>query len=190
MNFFLSHKYHSVIVLIYTFLCCCFFFFTKSPLALFVFSGKDFVTFLWVSVAALITLLVASRLLHFCTIGINKKSLERLPLHVVYASVLIALPEEIFFRGIVQLHLDVAFSNPSISIILSSAIFGLAHALNGSKGVSPADWNWKLIVMTFLAGLFFGTSFYVTSSLVVPIALHALLILLMKCCTKEPIPVS
>jgi membrane protease YdiL (CAAX protease family) len=122
--------------------------------------------------------------LKFGVVGLHQRNLSKLPLILLYASVLIALPEEILFRGIIQTGLSALSINGTVLIILSSAIFGFAHILNGAKGFSVTKWNWKLVIMTFVAGLFLGYAFYSTGSLIVPIMLHTLFVVIMKVCVK------
>jgi len=94
--------------------------------------------------------------------------------------VLIALPEEIIFRGFIQRYLQSNISNISVVIFLSSIIFGLAHIPNGARGFLPKQWNWKLVVMSFVAGFYLGFAYFLTGSLVVPIILHALFAVVAK----------
>jgi membrane protease YdiL (CAAX protease family) len=98
---------------------------------------------------------------------------------------LIALPEEILFRGIVAKNIQQYFSNIYITIILSALIFGMAHLLNGAKSFWPKNWNWKLTAMTFVAGIFLCLIYLMTNSLTIPIILHSLLILINKIFIKD-----
>lgn len=185
MKYFISSRYHLTIISLYALLCLYFFFFTAAPLKLFVFNLQDVTLLLPLSVVSLGALLLANRYIQFGVVGLNKNALARLPFIIVYASILIAVPEEILFRGLLQTYLYSIISNTPIVILFSSLLFGFAHCLNGAKQYGPAGWNWKLIGMTFLAGIFLGFSFYVTGSLVLPIIFHIILILVMKVFVKD-----
>lgn len=187
MKTLLKSKYHICIISLYALLCIYFFFFTQSSEHLFVFQSNDLVLLFPIMVSAIIILFITNYFLKFGTITLNRKNVPKLPIIMLYASILIAIPEEILFRGIIQTYIYSISLNVILSIILSALIFGLAHVLNGSKGFSPEKWNWKLVAMTFLAGIFLGFSFYVTGSLVVPIVLHTLFILIMKVFIKDTI---
>jgi membrane protease YdiL (CAAX protease family) len=152
---------------------------------MFVFSGKDAVPVLPIMVVSLIVFFIANRVIRFGTLGLQRRNLAKLPLLLVYASLLIAIPEEILFRGILQTYLYSFVPYAFLAVLLSSLVFGFAHCLNDAKGFGLDSWNWKLIGMTFLAGLFLGFSFYSTSSLVVPVIVHVLYILIMKLCIKD-----
>jgi len=97
----------------------------------------------------------------------------------VYA-LLIAIPEEIIFKGIIQGSLQNAISNTLIAVLISSVIFGAAHLPNGARGLHPKDWNWRFATATFLIGLPLGLIFAITGSLLIPTLLHALLLVFFK----------
>ena len=97
----------------------------------------------------------------------------------VYA-LLIAIPEEIIFKGIIQGSLQNAISNTLIAVLISSVIFGAAHLPNGARGLRPEDWNWRFGAATFLVGLPLGLIFALTGSLLIPTLLHALLLVFFK----------
>ncbi len=137
----------------------------------------------------IIVFFVANSILKFGTIGLNNKNIARLPLISLYASILISIPEEILFRGLIQTYLYSISYDVILPLLISSLIFGLSHILNGAKGISPSKWNGKLVVMTFLAGIFLGYSFYITGSLVVPIVLHTVFILIIKVFIKDEVKV-
>ena len=187
MNTFNKSKYHIVIVSFYVLFCIYIFFFTEHPKNLFVFQSNDLVLLFPIMVSAVIVFFIANYFLKFGTIGLNRTNVSKLPIIILYASLLIAIPEEILFRGIIQTYLYSISLSIIFSIIASAFLFGFAHILNGSKGFSPKKWNWKLVAMTFLAGLFLGISFYVTGSLIIPIVLHTLFILLMKVFIKDTV---
>ena len=99
-----------------------------------------------------------------------------LPLAILYG-LIIAIPEEIIFRGIIQNFLQVRLENIGLAILISSAIFGLVHLPNGAKSFRPSGWNWELAAFAFLGGLPLGFIFYLTNSLLIATLLHALFVI-------------
>ena len=173
-------RYHIVILSLYTLVCLYLFVNTPDPLSYYHFDVHDLWLFVPISVGTFVSLFVANHFIRFGSIGTNKKSLTEVLLLIIYAGPLIAIPEEILFRGIIQTYLLSFIPSATLAILSSSSIFGLAHLGNGTRGLSPRTWNWKLTIMTFVAGLSFGALFYITDSLVLPTILHALLVIVMK----------
>ncbi len=87
-----------------------------------------------------------------------------------------ALTEEILFRAIIQSQLFAYFESHALSIFVSATVFGLAHILNDAKGFHPRNWNWKLVQLTFLAGLPLGLLFAVSGSIWYAVVLHGVLL--------------
>src|SRR5262245_32568540 len=54
---------------------------------------------------------------------------------------LIAIPEELLFRGIIQNLLAKTFSKPALALVVTSLIFGAAHLNNGPR----PDWRYFLL---------------------------------------------
>jgi membrane protease YdiL (CAAX protease family) len=78
--------------------------------------------------------------------------------HVVALAVLSSLGEELVFRALLQ---------PWLGLVLTSALFGLAHQMRG-----PSRWYW--VGWAALAGLVLGALFEATGSLAGPLAAHAI----------------
>jgi len=77
---------------------------------------------------------------------------------------LVALSEEVLFRGYILKNLMISF-NKYIALIVSSLLFALAHSANPNMSLfSYFD--------LFLAGIFLGISYIFTKNLWFPIALH------------------
>ena len=76
---------------------------------------------------------------------------------------LAGIGEELFFRGLLQLGLYYFFGDVWIAILISSLLFGLAHA------ITPTYF-----VLSFVVSIYFGWIFVHTGNLLVPIAIHAL----------------
>jgi membrane protease YdiL (CAAX protease family) len=78
-----------------------------------------------------------------------------------------AICEEVMFRGFLIRYLQTLFSASEIATPLAIALPGIAFGISHwSQGA------WSVIKIVVLAG-FFGTLFVLTSSLLVPMALHA-----------------
>lgn len=76
-----------------------------------------------------------------------------IPTLVLTTFFLNALPEEIFFRGIIQHVMESALKSRAGALILGALIFGVSHLNNGAS--LP---NYKYFVMATLAGLFYGNA--------------------------------
>ncbi len=61
----------------------------------------------------------------------------------------VAIPEELFFRGILQNLLESRIGHPR-SWIIASILFGLSHFNK------PLPFNWRYVIMGSIAGLFYG----------------------------------
>ncbi|GAB4445332.1 MAG: hypothetical protein Kow00120_15310 [Anaerolineae bacterium] len=79
--------------------------------------------------------------------------------HVVAIALLAAVPEELLFRGALL---------PEVGVIVSAALFGLAHAV-----------SWQYVVYAGLAGLLCGALAEWTGGLWAPIAAHAVIDMMM-----------
>jgi len=79
----------------------------------------------------------------------------------VFVSISAGICEELLYRGFLLWYLD-QFSPMVIAVILSSLIFGLAHAYQGRKG----------ILQTGLIGLGMAIIYMLTGTLWIPIVLH------------------
>ncbi len=62
---------------------------------------------------------------------------------------LVALPEELFFRGILMNLLEPRLGRRG-ALLLSAALFGLSHFNK------RAVFNWRYVVLAFVAGIFYG----------------------------------
>ncbi len=80
---------------------------------------------------------------------------ERVPPTMTFLSsvlttfLLVAVPEEMFFRGIVQNLLETRLG-PQGALVLAAVLFGLAHFNKG------ASFNWRYVVLATIAGIFYG----------------------------------
>ncbi len=62
---------------------------------------------------------------------------------------LVAVPEELFFRGILMNLLEPRLGRGG-ALLISSALFGLSHFNK------RAVFNWRYVILAFIAGLFYG----------------------------------
>jgi len=81
---------------------------------------------------------------------------------------LIAIPEELLFRGIIQNFLEKTFRKPAFALIVTSLIFGAAHLNNGPRP------DWRYFLLASLAGLFYGNAYQRTRGLLAPAIVHTL----------------
>ena len=76
---------------------------------------------------------------------------------------LAGIGEELFFRGMIQLGLFLLGVGEWLAILLTSLLFGLAHA------ITPIYF-----LLAFFISLYLGFLFLYTDNLLIPIAVHAL----------------
>lgn len=63
--------------------------------------------------------------------------------------IFVALPEELFFRGLLQNLLETRLSRRQ-ALALAATIFGLSHYIHG------AVFNWRYVILAAIAGWFYG----------------------------------
>lgn len=80
---------------------------------------------------------------------IRRAMIEALPIWLI-----VALPEEIIFRGVIQKSLHERFGKPWLAVTLASVVFGLAHLHKGA----PVP-NWRYALLATLAGAGYGLAF-------------------------------
>jgi membrane protease YdiL (CAAX protease family) len=91
-------------------------------------------------------------------------------IHVFIISLLIvAIPEELIFRGLFQGFLEMIF-NEWIALAIATAYFGAAHLW------TPKPHNVRYAILATIAGFFFGLLFMQTESIIYPMLLHGLVI--------------
>jgi uncharacterized protein len=80
---------------------------------------------------------------------------DRLPTAGTFAATLlgtfifVAVPEELFFRGLLQNLLETRLPRGQ-ALALASVIFGLSHYIHG------AVFNWRYVILATIAGFFYG----------------------------------
>jgi membrane protease YdiL (CAAX protease family) len=68
---------------------------------------------------------------------------------VLVTFLLVAVPEEMFFRGILQNLLETRLRK-NAALLVAAGLFGLAHFNKG------ADFNWRYVLLASIAGIFYG----------------------------------
>jgi len=68
----------------------------------------------------------------------------------------IAIPEELFFRGLVENLLERRWGNRA-ALALTSLLFGLSH-FNKRLGTASMGFNWRYVLLATIAGIFYGRS--------------------------------
>jgi uncharacterized protein len=66
----------------------------------------------------------------------------------------IAIPEELFFRGLVQNLLERRWGTRA-SLATTSVLFGLSH-FNKRLGAGVVGFNWRYVLLATIAGIFYG----------------------------------
>jgi CAAX protease family protein len=78
---------------------------------------------------------------------------------------LVAIPEEIFFRGILQNLLETRFGR-RIALVTTAILFGLAHFNKG------ANFNWRYVLLAAIAGVFYGRAWRARRQLLASVITH------------------
>ncbi len=85
---------------------------------------------------------------------------------------LVALVEEMLFRGVIQNLLAGRWQKPYVALAFAAVIFGLAHLNNATSGF--AEPNWAYALMASLAGLSYGWVWMRTGKVTASAITHAL----------------
>jgi CAAX protease family protein len=80
---------------------------------------------------------------------------------------LVAIPEELFFRGLLQNLLEARIGYPG-SLFATSAIFGLSHFNK------PLPFNWRYVLLGTFAGVFYGRAWHDRRRLLSSTSTHTL----------------
>lgn len=83
---------------------------------------------------------------------------QQFPAAWIFTFVFVALPEELFFRGLVQNLLERHIGRVR-ALALASVLFGLSHfnkAAGLPHGAAGAPFNWRYVILAIIAGIFYG----------------------------------
>ncbi len=104
---------------------------------------------------------------HFVASSPAMRPLSEIGLALLGTAFLIALPEELLFRGVLlNLLIRRWRAHPVRALAIASFIFGLAHANN------PEEPTWVYIVLATIAGWFYGLAYMKTGKVTVAALLH------------------
>lgn len=86
---------------------------------------------------------------------------------VLVTFLLVAIPEEMFFRGILQ-NLMESRCKPWIALAVASVLFGLSHFNKG------AAFNWRYVLLATIAGIFYGRAWRSRHRILASVITHTL----------------
>jgi uncharacterized protein len=84
---------------------------------------------------------------------------------ILITLVLVALPEEMLFRGVLQNLLETRFGKRA-ALLIASLLFGLAHFNKG------AIFNWRYVFLASIAGVFYGRAWRAHRQLLASVITH------------------
>jgi membrane protease YdiL (CAAX protease family) len=105
--------------------------------------------------------------LHFIRFFPRHPSILHMVTALLVVFLLTAVPEEIFFRGILQNLLEPRLGQ-GIALAITAALFGLSHF---SKG---ATFNWRYVIIAAVAGYFYGRAWRAKRQLLASSTTHTL----------------
>ncbi len=109
--------------------------------------------------------------LNFIHPHLSNESLWNVPLQFIGIYVMIAIPEELLFRGILQNFLVKSIQRGPrglYGLLMASLIFGLSHLHH-----APVP-NWRYAILATVAGIFYGNTYRVRQRLCASALTHAL----------------
>ena len=105
--------------------------------------------------------------LHFIKFFPRHPSILHMVTALLVVFLLTAVPEEIFFRGILQNLLEARMGR-GIALAVTATLFGLSHF---SKG---AAFNWRYVIIAAVAGFFYGRAWRAERQLLASSTTHTL----------------
>lgn len=105
--------------------------------------------------------------LHFIAFYPRHQSLGNIVLALAVVFFLTAVPEEIFFRGILQNLLEGNYGR-NVALIITAVLFGLSHFHKG------AVFNWRYVLLAAIAGIFYGRAWRQDRQLFASASTHTL----------------
>ena len=79
----------------------------------------------------------------------------------------VAIPEELFFRGVLQNLLESRIGHPR-ALIVAAVLFGLSHFNK------PLPFNWRYVLLGSIAGLFYGRAWHARHRIAASATTHTL----------------
>lgn len=105
---------------------------------------------------------------HFIAWSHQPLDLGRLALSLPGVLLLVAVPEELLFRGLIMKGLEKRWRNPRLALWVSAVIFGLSHLNNGDHP------DWRYAVLATVAGVFYAKAFTAGRSFSPAVIVHTL----------------
>jgi len=102
----------------------------------------------------------------FIAVTHGAKSLLEFVVQFVGIFLVIAVPEELLFRGLIQNLLE-RLLPPTYALLLAALIFGLSHVNNG-----PTP-DWRYVLLATIAGIFYGRAYHRSGGLMAGCLVHA-----------------
>lgn len=93
-------------------------------------------------------------------------SVAKIGLSFILTFLLVGVPEEVLFRGIIQRRITQITGKSWLGLLIAAVIFGFSHFNNG-----PVP-DWRYIFIASIAGVFYGISYLRSGSLVPAILVH------------------
>lgn len=104
---------------------------------------------------------------HFAASSPTMRPVSEIAVSIIGIAFFIALPEELLFRGLIHnLIARRLRGKPMLALVLSSIIFGLAHANNPNEPV------WVYVVLATIAGWFYGLTYVRTGKVTAAAITH------------------
>lgn len=103
--------------------------------------------------------------LHFTHFHPHLPALGQLGVAMVVTFLFVAIPEELFFRGILQNLLETRIGRTG-ALLLASVLFGLSHYHRGGT------FDWRYILLATIAGIFYGRAWRAQYHLLAAIVTH------------------
>jgi uncharacterized protein len=104
----------------------------------------------------------ATRFIHF---HLRLPSATEVSAELLVTFLLVAIPEELFFRGILQNLLETRLGRRP-ALLLTALLFGLAHFNKG------ATFNWRYVLLAAVAGFFYGRAWHARRQLLASVLTH------------------
>jgi membrane protease YdiL (CAAX protease family) len=97
-------------------------------------------------------------ILHFIRPNFHARSAAEIAGAYLVTFFFVAIPEELFFRGLLQNLLEGRMGKYP-ALFLAAAIFGMSHFNKSTNAVTGATlFNWRYVLMAAIAGVFYGRS--------------------------------
>src|SRR4051812_16451142 len=129
MNFRDLTPYHKFLLCLYIIVLPLLIVFSQGKIS-YTLTLEHVIITLGIFILSTLVFLISMPFLRLGKIRFRKMSLSQCLFTLMYG-LLIAFPEEIFFRGIIQGRFQSLFMGAAIPVFLSSVIFGAAHLPNG-----------------------------------------------------------